>query len=64
MVLNPLVAYFLFRNIAYDMITPNINKMTGYINIMKNMFESAVNSIVPGEKKDEKAFRKLMLSEL
>ena len=46
------------------MITPNINKMTGYINIMKNMFESAVNSIVPGEKKDEKAFRKFMLSEL
>ncbi len=63
MELNPLVSYFIFRNIAYDFITPDF-KMTGYGNIMKNMYESAVNSIAPGDKKDERAYRKFMLTQL
>ena len=45
------------------MITPDF-KITGYTNIMRNMYESAVNSIAPSEKKDEKGIRKSMLSEL
>ena len=62
MVLNPLVEYFIFRNIAYDFISPEF-KLTGYINSMKNSFESAINSII-GDKKDEKLIRKSILTEL
>jgi hypothetical protein len=60
MVLNPLAEYFVFRIIAYDFITPEF-KLTSYKSMMKNMFESAIESIVV---KDDKTRKRAMLSEL
>lgn len=61
MVLNPLIEYFIFRSISYDFITPDF-KLTGYTNITKNMYESAISSIAPGDKKDDKTLRKAILN--